>query len=49
MSKFRLLLLSMAAAVSVIALAASPVSAKISFEWFVNGTLLRRVKSSRST
>lgn len=40
MSKARLLFISAVAALSVIALSASTASAKISFEWFVNGTLL---------
>lgn len=41
MSRVRLLLLSLATALSVIALSASSASAKISYEWFVGGSLLK--------
>lgn len=41
MSRAKLLLLSVVAALSVVALMASSASAKISFEWFVGGTLLK--------
>src|SRR5580700_8142675 len=41
MSKARLLFMGVVAALSVIALSASTASAKISFEWFVGGSLLK--------
>jgi hypothetical protein len=41
MPRARLLLLSLAVALSVVALSASSASAKISYEWFVGGSLLK--------
>jgi hypothetical protein len=41
MSRARLLLLCLVGALSVVAVSAASASAKISFEWFVNGTLLK--------
>ena len=42
MSKTRLMLLGLVSVLSILGLSAALASAKISFEWFVGGSLLKK-------